>query len=47
MNQENTISEFLNKMNISGFGMPEEFIEEQPEQEILYTWNGGVPDEDE
>lgn len=47
MNQKDVILEFSKKMNVSGFEMPEEFIGEQPDQEMLYTWDGGVLHEDE
>lgn len=33
--------EFQEEMNVT-FGIPEEFREDFPEQEIMYDWNGDV-----
>lgn len=45
--QKDIIAEFLNNMSISGFETPDGFAGEQPDQEILYTWDGGVSHENE
>ncbi len=45
--QKDVVSEFLNNMDISGFETPDEFAAEQPDQEILYMWDGGVLNESE
>lgn len=45
--QRDIVSEFLNNMDISGFETPDEFAAEQPDQEILYMWEGDVLHENE
>lgn len=32
---------------MGNFGIPDEFMEETPEEEILYDWDGGVVNETE